>query len=435
MGLLFLQKNALRRYACLRHFAFVALAGTLGLRPIQSPFFFMLFLGGGLGLFARAKDPGNHMAMGEAAWLGGLLLLSASPFVGTLLMGFGIAATFLALFKLSGYLHPLCAFIKKEAREKDVALANGIGSGVDLLLGFIYSVIIPAFFLICLALILAIVSALRFPLKKMHLDRLVAYQRKPLPALERQLAPYVFLKRKRRHLIWIIRFFVRLFHPGKIMGEEYLPPAGEQGVVYLCNHGYAAATIFSRAWLNEPFRSWSISDLMDPRDAREHIMRYQVGPMAWIPPFAKEFATRVFMKVFLWLFDSIDSIPVYRHRLRELIKTFRDTADALECGDIVMIYPENPDDPSLETPGYVSDRIIPFFSGFTMIGSMYHQQTGCPVTYIPMYCSTQKRRICVGQPIVFDPESDGPQEKERIVSTAYSTMAALRQRIENGLSS
>jgi len=423
------EKNALRRYVWLKRFIYLSLAGTLGPLLSQWQLLLMLLAGNGLGLVKKVKDPTLHMVCGKIIWLVGALI--GIPLVSAALMGFGIATTFKALSKLGGYLNPLCAFLKKRPCPRAKGVMEGIGCGIDLLLSLPFVLLVPAAILLPLSLAAAIIAALRFPLSESHLNRLCTYEQTHSAALERQLAPFVYLKRKRRHLIWVVRFFVRLFCPGKLIGAENLPPPDRTGVIYLCNHGYAAATIFSRAWLNTRFRSWSISDLMDPRDAYDHVMRYQVGQWAFIPAKFKDRATKIVMRIFVWLFDSIDSIPVYRHRLRELMNTFKATEDALECGDIVMIYPENPDDPSLPEPGYVSDRIIPFFSGFTMIGSMFYDKTGCAVTYMPMYCSTGKRCMCISEPIIFNPENDMASEKERIVSLAYNSMAAMRAETED----
>ena len=421
------ERNALNRYVFTKCFAYLALAGSLFL--ITAPIHLVyLLLAGALGAVKKVKDPATHMVFGEILWLAGAL--AATPFISLPMMGFGISYTFKALTKLNRYVNPLCSFLLSKPCPQAEGILEGPDTSIDFLIALVVSLFIPVAVLIPLALLLAILSALRFPLADRHLTRLSAYCQSPNATLKKQLTPFITLKRERHHLIFVIRFFVRLFYPGKLVGAENLPPPDTKGVIYLCNHGYAAATIFSRAWLNTPFRSWSISDLMDPRDAYEHVMRYNVSQWKFIPSFAKDFTCKIVVRIFAWLFESIDSIPVYRHRLRELMKTFKATADAMECGDIVMIYPENPDDPSLPEPGYVADCIMPFFSGFTMIGSLFYNQTGRAVTYVPMYCSTGKRRLCVGEPIVFNPNNEDAAEKERIISLAYNNMVAMREETE-----
>lgn len=444
------QKNALGRYVCLRRFATFGLVVSL---PIMCESLFIpsgalprwcaVLTGGLLGRFAlnasKKGDPSTGMAFGEAVWLWGFLLTLSGHVViqsiGFFAFAFGIWTTFLALSRFLPYLDPLCALLTTKQTPSAAALVESFLGTCDILLGLILSYFLPKTQFLILSLILALLSALRFPLDKKNLDRLDEARNTRQKVLVKQLNPYILCKRKRRHFVWVIRSFIRLTVRGRLIGESNLPPENAQGVVYLCNHGYIYGTVFSRAWFPRPFRSWSISDLMEKEHAHSHIHTFIVDPQKWIPPFMRETVTRILIRAFAWLLDSLDSIPVYRNQLRKLMFTFRETADALICGDAVMIYPENPDDASLPEPGYQAHTIAPFFTGFTMINSLYYNETGLPVTYVPMYCSLKAHTLSIGTPIVHNPDNDPIFEKERIVLEARETMLSLMRELEGEPSS
>lgn len=273
-----------------------------------------------------------------------------------------------------------------------------------------------------------LLSGLRFPLRPLHLTRLLAYDRRPpddsMEALHAQLSEYLHCRRKRRRLIYVLKAGVRLFYRCRVEGAQNLPHKPES-LVFLCNHGIVAGAVITRLYLPVPFRSWSVSDLMEPEDAEEHIRRFIVEPAAWIKPRFRSPAVKLLKRVSLWLFDSIDSIPVYRFRLRKITQTFRLTSQALKAGDNVMIFPENPDHESLPKPGYCSDHILPFFSGFVTAIHLYQEQTGREVTYVPCYAGGHQ--LIIGTP--FQSRKDLPftEEKERVVALAEAAIHALSE--------
>lgn len=436
------QKNAVRSYVWMRRLAYFSLMGTLRIacELMAAPSWrlsrlAMLLSGGAAGWLARPRglrrDPSTETALGEVCCLVGLPLFFLSHGLALFMIGLGAVKAFLGVKALAGYLDALCSYLLKTEKRHTRRYFEGLSGTLDAGLGVAVFSLYPRMNLAVFCLLAAFWAAYRFPLSVLHLNRLPNPGQIPSPAIAKQLTPYVTSKRKRRRLIFMIRQLVRVLIPGRVLGAQNMPPETQKGVIYLCNHGYVQGTILSRAWFARPFRSWSLSDLMVPEDAYPHIRKYQVDTVgAFIPIRFRSAVTKVLVKFYAWLFDSLDSIPVYRNRLRQLMETFRETADALECGDLVVIYPENPDDPSLEKPGYLTDNIGPFFTGFTMIGSLYHSRTGESVTYVPMYCSKKKRRLAIGAPIVSDPERTAAEEKERIVSQAREAMLNLMAEVE-----
>jgi hypothetical protein len=429
----------------IRRFACWALAGTLGLAdtalitPSEAFPLLLCFMAGGAVGFAVMGlsgkwDPSGSMALSEAIWLLGIRLFdSASASVrilSALAVSFGMSATFGSLCELNRSLDPICSCLLREKRTDTARYYDRLGSTLDIAAAFVFFSFIRIRSILFIIMLFAAAAALRFPLSRRHLGRLPAPGEELTKALSLQLMPFMQRERKRRRFIWVIRRAVRFLQRGRVDGTDCLPSADTKGVIYLCNHGYVQGAVMSRAWFTRPFRSWSISDLMDPEDAYPHIRKYQVDPQPWVPERWRDPLAKSLVRLYAWLFDSLDSIPVYRNRLRKLMDTFRDTAYALECGDAVMIYPENPDDPTLAEPGYLTEGVGPFYTGFTMIGSYYYARTGETVTYIPMYCSKKKRRLMIGAPVIFDPLNDPAAEKRRIVTETRDTMLMLMEQAE-----
>jgi 1-acyl-sn-glycerol-3-phosphate acyltransferase len=306
---------------------------------------------------------------------------------------------------------------------KLACIGIAIAAGTGFVIAFL-----PTTWILPLAAGLLLLSGLRFPVKPMHLQRLAAYDRhfasENMEALHNQLDTYLHCRRKRRRFFSILMVVARLFHHCKVEGIENLPSNPER-LIFLCNHGYLSGAVITRLYLPVPFRSWSLSDLMEPEDVEEHILRYIVEPASWLKSRFHTPAVKLLKRISLWLFDSIDSIPVYRNRLRKILQTFQLTSQALQSGDNIMIFPENPDHESLSEPGYRSDKILPFFSGFVTAVHLYHEQTGQEVTYVPCYADSHQ--LIIGTPFRSRKDLPFAEEKERVIALAEETIHTLAE--------
>lgn len=438
-------KNALSRFVWLRRFAYISLAGTIvALAPLlthkQVPFALGLsttglLVGIGYCLIRSGIDPSTRTAIGEVIWLLGHMLMTSENLLAKqlslLIIAYGSAMTFYGLHALSRHVNNMTSFLLNKAVKNAQAFLEGFIGTLDFMIGTILFTLLFSVRMLIVMLLLAIVSTLRFPLPLLYLNRIGKCLSHPTEVLEKQLSPMIACKRFNYRLLWMLRSIVRFFVPGRIIGKENLPPEDAEGIVYLCNHGFAQGAVFSRAWFKRPFRAWSISDIMTYKGAHEHMSKYVLAPCKFIPRFLKRFLAPVMAVIINWVMASLNSIPVYRNEMRKIKQTFRETTDALECGDAVMIYPENPDDPSLEKPGYLTDNIGPFFTGFTMIGPLYYHRTGKSITYVPLYCSVKKHVFAIGAPIQYNHDNDPNAEKERIVTYARETMLDMMHETEN----
>ena len=84
--------------------------------------------------------------------------------------------------------------------------------------------------------------------------------------------------------------------------------------------------------------------------------------------------TKMFARFFLWAFNSLDAIPVYRGNPHALIKTFRMTIDAMQAGDNLLIFPERGDREAAGVRGYAEGGIGDLYTGFAMLApALYHK--------------------------------------------------------------
>ncbi|MBQ8536456.1 MAG: hypothetical protein IJ461_03515 [Clostridia bacterium] len=293
------------------------------------------------------------------------------------------------------------------------------------------ALVIPALLMV----IAAAVSAWRFPLSQRHLDKLGKFfQLKEAGAtnrpLEKPLEEVVLKRHRKMYGIKILAACVRPFYRHKIIGKENVD-ASQEGLIFICNHGEYYGPVVTNVYVPFPFRPWSISDLMDDLDTvAEFCYKYEISPITWLSERWKRRLARLMGKGALWMTRSIEAIPVYRNKPRMLMQTFRLSVEAMEAGDSLLIFPENPDAKSLAQPGYVSEGVGEFFTGFTMLGQLYHNRTGKYCTFVPIFADKKRRVISFGKGVRYDPERPPVEEKVRIVSELKGAMEAMQAKIE-----
>ena len=129
-----------------------------------------------------------------------------------------------------------------------------------------------------------------------------------------------------------------------------------------------------------------------------------LGPLRW--PISK-----LCGPLSVWAMKSVECVPVYRHKPRELTTTFRKSVEAMQAGDNLLIFPENPDaDPN--RPGYEHGRPGELFRGFTMLA---HKGM---------------RTLSFGTEIDYDPEKHPIEERDRVVEEAQRQMWEMFDREE-----
>ncbi len=287
--------------------------------------------------------------------------------------------------------------------------------------------VVPALLLVLGAML----SVLKFPLTKRYLKKLQRFLQlqkdgEENTPMKKQLETVVIRRHPRRYGLKLMMFFLRPFYYHRLIGRENVP-AGEDGrLIFICNHGELYGPVVTNLYVPFSFRPWTISDMMDSREnVAEYCYKYTFKRQKWLPERLKKPMARWLAPLCIWAMRSIESIPVYRNKPRELMTTFRLSVEAMQAEDNLLIFPENPDAQSLDKPGYVRKGIGDFYTGFTMLAPLYYNKTGRKAVFMPVYASREMRTISFGKGVEYDPENQPTEEKMRIVNELREAMMAM----------
>lgn len=229
--------------------------------------------------------------------------------------------------------------------------------------------------------------------------------------------------------IRLLMFVLRCAMPHQVKDVENVRLQEGEPIVYLCNHSQLYGPVAGMLYCPGYTRPWSISELCcDVQEATAYVKRYTLKGVNWADRTKTRVARFLAAKV-LHLMQKVRSIPVFRHKPRELMNTFRQSVEALQSGANLLIFPEDPDtDP--DSPGYKPGRPPELFRGFPMLAQVYYNRTGKRCRFMPMLCHKDGRTVSFGTEILYDPENDPIAERDRIVQETYDQMQALYEREE-----
>jgi len=278
----------------------------------------------------------------------------------------------------------------------------------------------PLLLLPALALVVAAIpAAFRVPMERKVAEKIRTFLRLKdsgeinLP-LQRQLEDTVVKVHRRRYGIkWVILILRPLFY-SKVVNKEKVKLDVDISCVFTCNHGELWGPVVTNLFVPFSFRPWVIDEIAEPDAQNVYLYENTVKRQAWLPERLKWPATRLVSAFLKWVMRSLDSIPVYRDDPRALVRTFRLTAEAMEAGDNILIFPENPNHESLEQAGYVKEGIGAFFTGFVMVAQLYHQRTGKRAQFIPIYADKKQHTLTFGEATRYNPDAPPQEEKERV---------------------
>ena len=115
------------------------------------------------------------------------------------------------------------------------------------------------------------------------------------------------------------------------------------------------------------------------------------------------------------IFNNASTIPVYHDN--RLLTTFRRTLSFLEEDGRVVLFPE------CYTPH--NHIVYGFQDKFVDVARMYHRRTGRALPFVPMYVCPALKKVCLGQPVFFDPEMPIARERERVCATLQERITRI----------
>ncbi len=281
-----------------------------------------------------------------------------------------------------------------------------------------------------LLLAIAIVCVLRFPMNNRHFAKLARWltlkeEGGSNPALREQLENVVVKRHKNRFGVKIIIALLRPLYYHKVVGKENLRGLEDGTMVLVCNHGELYGPVVANLYIPVAFRPWAIAEMMNREVIIEHMYQGTMMRQKWLPESWKRPLLRMITPLLLWVFDSLEAIPVYRNDPRKLIGTFRETIDAMQAGDNILLFPENDTGHAVGERGYASEGVGRLFTGFAMIAPLYYAKTKKKAIFIPVYASRKTRTVRIGQGIEYQPDNGANDEKLRIVDGLLAQMQAM----------
>ena len=413
----------------------------------------------------RLSDPTNMMLLGLCMWLGGLWIFSQALREG----GISLTNTYLCLGLCSAgwALCGVCLQRMEQATAHAAQFASGgtvpgyaqmraAGQELATLLGEMLALmaltalcfatggdlprdaeqiaarfqplmVLPAL----LTVLVALLCVLRFPLSSRYMHKLARFlnireEGGDNPSLEKQLEEVVLSRHRQPFLIRAIMAVLRPCFRHKLQGVERIVQDENNPIVFLCNHGEIYGPVAAMLYIPVPVRPWVISNMTaNPKEVAEYLYKYTFGPMTWLGPLRMK-VSRLLGRLSVWAMRQLEAIPVYRHKPRELMTTFRRSVEAMEAGDNLLIFPENPD--ATEIPGYQHGGMGDMFRGFPMLAQVYYNRTGKRCRFLPMYAHKGLRTLSFGEFILYDPDADPMAERDRIVDEATRQMRAMATR-------
>ena len=290
---------------------------------------------------------------------------------------------------------------------------------------FILLLILPAVILLAGA----VTGAFFFPLSTRYIDKLNLF-----PHLKAEGREKPVLHRQLKHVItepyrqgWLTRFLVAVLrrgYPHRLINTDHIVLDDDNPLVFLGNHAEIYGPIVCILHFPVPIRTWTINMMMFDRKV--------VTPYLYENTFSKKTFLPVFMRKGLALFlgwlsvhvmRQLENIPVYKDSPLKLRDTLRQSIDALEAGDNLLIFPE------AQEGKYQKGGIGRIAPGFVMLAEAYWKKTGKKMRMLPLYANHDVKTITFGEIITYEPEKGFREEEDRIVE---ETAAQINRMAEEG---
>ena len=271
-----------------------------------------------------------------------------------------------------------------------------------------YMLVVPVLFIL-----IGILFSIRQPLTRKYIEKLKLFREhlkrnQKSPDLEKQLITVLVKKYKARFGIKVIAFILYPIMKHTVEGKQNVRDINP--AVFVCNHKKIYGPVVANLYIPYVCRPWIISGMVHKEEIYDHLINGYNMKKSKLPRFIKKAYCRMVSPLFLWAMNSVEPIPVYRNKGRDILKTIEMTVDAMKQEDNILLFPED----QTKTEGF-EDKPGDFFMGFAHIGKAYFRETGKKITFYPVYADSEKRVIYIGKGITYDNTASQRVERDRIV--------------------
>ena len=216
---------------------------------------------------------------------------------------------------------------------------------------------------------------------------------------------------------------LRPFNRHRMVDLDHVKLDPDNPVVFLGNHAEIYGPIASALCFPVPVRFWVISKMMfKKKDVRAYLYENTFSKKTYLPIFVRKLLAWYLGWLSVNVMNALRAIAVYRDSPMKLRQTLRESVEALEQGENLMIFPEHPEGK------YVKGGISELSPGFVMLAEAWWKKSGKKMRMMPVFANREKRTFTFGEEIVYEPENGYAAEQERILEAAYQQLTALSER-------
>ena len=216
---------------------------------------------------------------------------------------------------------------------------------------------------------------------------------------------------------------LRPFNRHRMVDLDHVKLDPDNPVVFLGNHAEIYGPIASALCFPVQVRFWVISKMMfKKKDVRAYLYENTFSKKTYLPVFVRKLLAWYLGWLSVNVMNALRAIAVYRDSPMKLRQTLRESVEALEQGENLMIFPEHPEGK------YVKGGISELSPGFVMLAEAWWKKSGKKMRMMPVFANREKRTFTFGEEIVYEPENGYAAEQERILEAAYQQLTALSER-------
>ena len=213
---------------------------------------------------------------------------------------------------------------------------------------------------------------------------------------------------------------LRPFNRHRMINLDHIRVDQDNPIVFLGNHAEIYGPIASALCFPVDVRFWVINMMMfDKKVVRAYMYENTFSKKTFLPVFIRRLLAWYLGWLSVNVMNALRAIAVYRDSPLKLRQTLRESVEALENGENLMIFPEHPDGK------YEKGGVSEFSPGFLMLAEAWWKKSGKKLRILPVYANREERTFTYGDEIVYEPEKGFAAEQERILKDARAQMLRM----------
>ena len=174
------------------------------------------------------------------------------------------------------------------------------------------------------------------------------------------------IRKKENIVTAIVIGILRPFNRHTMVNLDHIHQDQDNPLVFLGNHAEIYGPIASALCFPVPVRFWVISHMMfRKQDVRKYLYENTFSKKTFLPVFVRKLLAHILGWLSVNIMSSLRAIAVYRDSPMKLRQTLRESVEALQDGDNLMIFPEHPEGK------YVKNGISELSPGFLMLAEAW----------------------------------------------------------------